>query len=249
MGLLKALIVEDEENSRLLLKNMLEKYCEGIEVTGAVTTVDAAVQIINKNFPDVVFLDIELPNKNGFELLDLYPSGKFEIVFTTAYDKYALKAFKLSATDYLLKPIDLEELRASLFRVLDKKSMETARQKIQVLKENLNNKLHKLALPTGDGFFYSELAEVIRCEAMGNYTVFYIVGLKEKLLVSRSLKFYEDILDGFNFLRINRKDLINLNHIKKFTKQKKSKIEMSDGSELELAEARKDAFMEKFEDF
>ena len=130
MDFIKALIVEDEENSQVTIKNMLEKYCEGVKVVGLAETVDQAIKVINRAQPDVIFLDIMLPEKNGFQLLEYFPESQFEVVFTTAYNEYALKAFELSATDYLLKPIDLGKLRKAIHKIAEKKRIAPEQEKI-----------------------------------------------------------------------------------------------------------------------
>ncbi len=243
---LKAIIVDDEKSSRITLRNMLTDFCVNVEVLAEASSVIEAVKEINRLLPDIVFLDIEMPEQNGFKLLEYFHEINFEIIFTTAYDQYAVKAFRLSAIDYLLKPIDLEELREALQKVAEKKRFEQSQQKISALKENLNNVLKKLALPTGEGFIFVEISSILRCEASGNYSQFYFID-GSKILVSKTLKTFEEILDDFNFFRINRSNIINLSHIKKYGRQKNATITMTDGNVLTLSERRKDDFLKRFE--
>ncbi|MCB0661677.1 MAG: response regulator transcription factor [Saprospiraceae bacterium] len=243
MRTLKALIVEDEEKSRKTLANMLNNFCEDVTILAECNSVDMAIKEIEKGKPDVVFLDIELPGKNGFELIEHYHDLTFEVVFTTAYNNFAIKAFRLSAIDYLLKPIDLDELRNSLERVREKKSLVKSSKQLSVLKENIQNVFEKITLPTMDGLIFVDLEQIIRCEAQNNYTKFYLLN-NENYLVSRTLKYYEGLLNDFNFFRINRTDIINLKYIKMLQKGKKLRIAMSDGAQLNLSDSRKDEFLE-----
>ncbi len=242
MNTLKSIIVEDEESSQITLKNMLTEFCTGIEVVGMVGTVDDAIKMILKEKPDVVFLDIELPEKSGFQLLDYFPETSFEIIFTTAYNQYAVKAFKMSAIDYLLKPIDLKELRNAIKKVADKKNIVTNKIKYQLLRENMNNAFNKLALPCRNGFMFVELENIVRCEANGNYTNFYMQS-GERHVVSKTLRIYDELLTEFNFFRINRTDMVNLNHIIELRRQKKMTVLTSDKSLLTVTDTRKEDFL------
>lgn len=243
---LKSIIVEDEKSSQKTLKNMLTDFCEGIEVNGIAGTVDDAILEIQKHTPDVIFLDIELPEKNGFHLLEYFPNANFEIIFTTAYNQYAIKAFRLSAVDYLLKPIDIEELRSAVAKVKEKKSDKDSRKKYQMLKSNISNVLNKLALPCKSGLIFVELSDIIRIEADGNYTNFHM-NSGEKHVVSNLLKKYTKLLKDFNFQRINRTDLINIAHIAELKKQKRIKVRMSDGEWLNVTDSWKDDLINLFE--
>ncbi len=242
MSLLNSIIVEDEEISQQTLKNLLTDYCEGIKVTGIASTVDEAVKLIIRKKPDVVFLDIELPEKNGFQLLEYFPEPDFHVIFTTAYNQFAIKAFKFSAVDYLLKPIDLQELRLAIEKVTQKQRQAYAEKKYQQLLENLNHTFEKITIPSSSGFIFIELKNLVRCEANGNYTNF-LVSTGEKYIASQTLGVYDEILTETGFFRINRKDLININHIHEFRRQKKAMIQMSDGSLLPLTASRKEAFL------
>ena len=243
---IKAVIIEDEENSRNALKNIVTEFCEGVKVLDMAETVEDGVKAIIKHEPDLVFLDIELPNGSGFELFKFFPAGHFEVIFTTAYDQYAVQAFKMSAIDYLLKPINIEELRTAVGKVKDKKQTHYLKEKIETLRSNLNNTFHKLALPSSDGFIFVELNNIIRCEAKGNYTMFHFIDRKSHL-ISRTLGHYEEILKDSNFFRINRGDLVNLNHIQKYTRQKRPVILLNDGTTLTISDGRKNDFLDFFE--
>ncbi|KAA3630690.1 MAG: DNA-binding response regulator, partial [Bacteroidetes bacterium] len=242
MNELKAIIVEDEESNQKTLKNMLDDFCEGIKVVGIAGMVDDAIKLILHKKPDIVFLDIELPEKNGFQLLEYFPEPPFEVIFTTAYNKFAIKAFKFSAIDYLLKPIDLEELRNAIKKVVDKKQDVSQRMKYALLKSNMNNTFNKLTLPCSTGYVFVELTDVVRCKADGNYTNFHMKN-GEKYVVSKTLGLYDQLLSEFSFFRINRQDLINTNHVIEFRRQKKSMVKMSDDSLLPVTDSRTEAYL------
>ncbi len=239
---IKAIIVEDEEQSRLSLQSLVNEFCDGVTVTHTAESVMVAVKLINQHQPDLIFLDIQMPGQNGFELLEYFPDPQFEVVFTTAYSEYALKAFNLSAADYLLKPIGIKKLRTAVEKVIEKRDLSLTKQKLAVLKDNLNNLEQKLVLPTKTGYSFIDLQNLIRCEAQSNYTMFFMATGK-KILVSKTLKVYEKILIEFNFIRINRSQLVNMNHISKYGRQKTPMLVMSDGSELSVSEGKKEEFL------
>jgi two-component system LytT family response regulator len=243
MKTVKALIVEDEEKSRKTLAKMLHDYCSDVSLLGECGNVNDAIKLIDSTKPDVVFLDIELPGRNGFELIEHYDNLSFEVIFTTAYNNYAIKAFKMSAIDYILKPIDLDELRCALDKVREKRELEQKSEQLNVLKENIQNVFEKISLPTMEGLIFVDLEDIIRCEAQNNYTKFYLAN-KENHLVSKTLKFYEGLLSDFNFFRINRGDIINLKYIKMLQRGKKLKIVLTDGTSLQLTDSRKEEFLE-----
>jgi len=243
---IRAIIVEDEENSRITLANMLLNFCEGVEVIAQVDSVKTALAAIRQHQPDLVFLDIEMPEDNGFKLFDYLPSIDFETIFTTAYNQYAVKAFRVSAIDYLLKPIDLNDLRKAILKVKDKKEEQigSVQSRVDILRENLGGHMNKLALPTQDGFLFIDLKDLFYCEAQGNYTAFHLK-TDGKILISKTLKIYADLLEEFGFFRINRSHLINLRHVRKYGRQKNPIITLSTGVPLTLSENRKEAFLEK----
>ncbi len=242
MDELKSIIVEDEVSNQLTLKNMVNDFCEGIVVCGIAGTVDEALKLVLQHQPDIVFLDIELPGKNGFQLLEYFPDPDFEVIFTTAYNQFAIKALKLSAIDYLLKPIDLEELRCAIKKVSEKKQEDFIQMRYKLLKESMNNSFQKVSLPCSTGFVFVELKDIIRCRADGNYTNFFLTN-GDKIVVSKTLRLYEELLSELQFIRINRKDLINTNHVNEFRRQKKAMVKMSDDSLLPVTDSRKEAFL------
>ncbi len=240
--MIQAIIIDDEKSSRVTLFNMVSEFCEGVEIVAVVPSVATGVTAINKHQPDLVFLDVEMPIHNGFTLFDHFPAPTFNVIFTTAFEKYAIQAFKFSAIDYLLKPIDLEDLRFALKKVIEKKEVASTKDKLKILKENLNNVCNKLALPTMEGYHFIELKDIIRCESQNNYTFFHLKNGK-KILVSKTLKIYSTLLKEYNFFRINRSDLINLNHIVQYGRQKSPSITLTDDTILTISQRRKEAFL------
>lgn len=238
----KAIIVEDEENGRLVLANLLKKYCPSIEVVGMAASIKEAIPLIINHEPSVVFLDIELPESNGFTLFEHFSPNTFSTIFVTAYSEYALKALKMSAVDYLMKPIDPEELVAAVAKLSLRQNGKENTEKVNSLVSNINMGLSKVALPTMEGFIFVDAETILRCEADNNYTQVFFKN-KDKILVSKTLSFFDDLLEDFPFFRNNRNSLINMNCIKKFQKGKKSIITMEDGTELILSDGRKDEFM------
>ena len=245
---MRALIIEDEKKSRLVLKNLIIQFCENIEVVGEAETISEGVQKIQLMKPSLVFLDIEFPGENGFEIFEYFPNPSFDVIFTTAYDDYALKAFKMSALEYLLKPIDIEDLKNAIEKAYKKSNLEGAQEKIKVLKSNLQNKTNiKLALPTNEGYQYVHVSDIIKCEAKGNYTQFHM--MNEKLLVCKTLKLYEEILENSTFFRISRTHLININHIKKYFRKRNPSVAMIDGQILSISQSKKEAFLNFIDSF
>ncbi len=236
---LKVVIVEDEPDVRMSLENMLTQFCQEVKVVAAVESIRDAVTAINQWKPDLIFLDIELPIENGFMLFKYFPNPFFEVIFTTAYAQYALKAFKLSAIDYLLKPFDLEELRQSLDTVRKRQVLQLSKKQLDTLEDNLNRRHQKLILPLRDGYSFVQLEEILYCEAQSNYTLFHLQN-QESALVSKTLKFYADMLSALHFFRISRSYLINLNHVKKYGRSKIPTLTISNGAVLPVSIHRKE---------
>ncbi|MEO1513479.1 MAG: LytTR family DNA-binding domain-containing protein [Bacteroidota bacterium] len=240
---LKAVIIEDEADIRVGLENMLTQFCEGVRVVAAVDRVQKGVKAIQEWNPELVFLDIELPMENGFSLFTYFPDPCFDVIFTTAYAQYALQAFKLSAIDYLLKPIDLDDLRQAIASVRQQQVLQLSKQKLEVLQNNLNTRQQKLILPLRDGYSFVQLEEIVYCEAQSNYTLFHLCD-QEPILVSKTLKLYNELLVPFHFFRISRSFLININHIKKYGRSKTPVLTMSNGALLPVSVHRKEELME-----
>jgi two-component system LytT family response regulator len=245
--MIKALIIEDEQKSRQMVVDMIEKNCVFVQVIGQAKNVKEGVELINLHKPDLVFLDISMPDGTGFDLLEQVQGHKFELIFATASDQHAIRAIKYSACDYLLKPIDVEELKIAVDKVVQKKNaipnMENLNFLIQQLKKPDDN-FQKITLPMTNSYEVVSLKDIVRCEADGGYTTFFLSD-KRKLLVSFGLKHYEDLLPESDFIRIHNHHLINMHHVLRFLKEDGGYAVMTDNSKLEISRRKKDAFMEK----
>jgi len=245
--MIKAVIIEDEAKSRELLQALVSKHCNGVEVIATAGNVKEGVEAVSKNNPDLLFLDISMPDGTGFDLLEKISPIKADVIFTTATDKYAIKAIKYSALDYLLKPIDAEELKNAVGKLVEKKSkvntVENLAQLLQNLKQG-SDSYQKITLPTSTSYEIVFIKDIIRCEADGSYTVFHLTG-KRKLMASASLKHYEDLLPVNEFMRIHHHHLININHVVRYLKVDGGYAVMSDGSQIEISRRKKDDFLEK----
>jgi two-component system LytT family response regulator len=245
--MIKAIIVDDELGARESLSKMIEKNCKQIEVVAKVDSMLAAFEAITNKEPDLVFLDIEMPNGNAFDLLEKFKTINFNIIFTTAYDHYAIKAIKFSAVDYILKPIDPEELVIAVKRFEERIGKSTSLDKqFKTLLSNVRpeNKLKKVGIPDGDGLIFINLSDIIRCDSDGNYT-FFILTTGKKIIASRTLGEYEQMFAEDNFFRIHRSHLINLEHVKKYIKGEGGYVVMSDNSQVEVSRRNKTDFLEK----
>jgi two-component system, LytTR family, response regulator len=233
-----AVIVEDEKNSRELLKSIILKECPEINLLGEAENIKEGVELVKTMKPQLLFLDISMPDGTGFDLLSQLGSQKMDIIFTTATDKFALKAIKYSAVDYLLKPLDTEELKAAVKKIIEKKDATPNIENLNFLISHLKQQdelFQKITLPTGN---------IVRCEAEGSYTYFYINSGK-KFMVSASLKHYEDLLPESDFIRVHHHHLINMNHVTRFLKQDGGYAIMSDGAQIEVSRRKKDNFLER----
>lgn len=205
-------------------------------------------ELIQQTKPELVFLDIEMPYGNGFDLLNKLMPVDFEVIFVTAFDKYMLQALKYSALDFLLKPVNIEELKNAVKNAEIRIRKNSVNQQLSILLDNFKKQesgLKKIAIPTADGFDFILIEDIIRCEAQGAYTKIHITNSK-KILVSRPLKDYENLLPEDIFFRIHNSHLINLNFIKKYNRGRGGMVELDDGSVLEVASRRKDEFLKRF---
>lgn len=249
--MIKTLIVEDEQKSRDVLVKIIEKNCPELSIIGMASSVSEGVDMIKSLKPDLVFLDITMPDGSGFDLLEQVQGQKFELIFATASNEHAIKAFKYSACDYLLKPIDIDELKNAVSRVEKRKSdapdMQNLNFLIQQLKRSDDN-YQKITLPTGNAYEIINLKDIIRCEADGSYTYFFLSD-KRKLMVSASLKHYEELLPEQDFIRVHHHNLINMNHVVRFLKEDGGYAVMTDGSKIEISRRKKDQFMDRLKSF
>ena len=245
---IRTVIVDDDKASLLTLKTLLNKYFPAISIVGEAQNVADAVSTIKKEDPELVFLDISMPDGEGFDVIEKTPGMNFEVIFITAYDQYAVKAFEFSALHYLVKPVTTEGLTHAVARYKELKSDENLDDKITVLKDSLKSKNEKIIIPSSDGLNVVRLKDIVRLEADDVYTYFYLLG-GEKLVASRPLNNYEKILDDLPFSRIHAKHLINLIYINRYVKGKGGSVIMEDGSEVEVSVRKKAAFLAKLKNF
>ncbi|MBL7857082.1 MAG: response regulator transcription factor [Cyclobacteriaceae bacterium] len=244
--MITCIVVDDELKSRESLKILLEDFCTGVSVKALCQDVAEAIAAIKDHQPDVVFLDIQLQRETGFDLLTKAHDLKFDVVFTTAFSEYAIKAFKFSAIDYLLKPIDIEELKRAIEKV-EKRLGDNITARLEQLMSNLktpNTENYKLALPTSDGLIFVKVQDILYCEASSNYTEIVMADSK-KYIVSRTLKEYEDMLADHNFYRIHNSFLINLNSIKKYVRGEGGYVIMNNDKSLDVSKRKKEGFLNR----
>lgn len=247
--MLRAIIVEDEQASRETLAGYLKKYCPDVQLMAMVDSVASGLEAIANYKPDIVFLDVEMPKGNAFDLLEGVSEITFETVFVTAFSQYAVKALNYSAAYYILKPVDIDELIAAVEKITNQRKKNQSSVHTQVLLENLRNanrKQHKIVLPLMDGFEVVAVDDIIRCEANDNFTNFYFHS-RNKMMICRTLKFYEELLAESGFVRIHKSHLVNLEHVKKYHKGKGGQLLMSDGATVEVSPAKKEELLGKFE--
>ena len=243
----KALIIDDENRTRDLIAKMINSFGLDIEAIPAAESVESGIKAIEEHHPDIVFLDIKLPDGTGFDLLKAIPNKNFEVIFITAHEEFAIKAIKFSALDYILKPVDPEELKAAVMRALDALGSKKEESQFEALHLNIQpNQKRRLVLKTQESVHIVELDHIIRCEADRNYTSFYLTEGK-KILVSKTLKDYETLLSSHNFLRVQQSHLINLDFVSRYDKGNGGSVVMKDGSEVPLSQAKRDIFFKILE--
>ena len=243
--MMKAIIVDDEPYCCETIATLLEDNDEVEIVTECYNGIDA-LEAIRKHNPGLVFLDVEMPKMNGFEMLQQLPSVNFEIIFTTSYDRYALKAIRFSAIDYLLKPVDEEELKNAVQKVINRSKKPTAEQ-LEILMQKLHQPatpVSRIALPTMEGFQMIKIDSIISCEADSNYTTLHLKDNK-KMVVCRNLKDIEEMLEDHSFTRVHRCYVVNLNEVEKFVKGEGGYLIMSDGSSIDVSRNKKELLLKR----
>ncbi len=239
--MLKAIILDDEPRGCKLLSHKLHYFEEDIQLVATFHDPNLALEQIGLHEPDVLFLDVEMPGMNGFQFLERLSEYSFEVIFTTAYDSYTLEALRLSAVDYLLKPIADEELGQAIARLKGR-----VRQKAAVsnpaAKPTPGFASTRLSLSTAEGVYFVERSNIVRVEAMSNYSTFYLIDGR-KIVVSKTLKEFEGALSGDAFLRVNRSSMVNLHYVSRYRKGNGGTLEMADGMEVEVSPHRKDELM------
>ena len=242
---IKAIIIDDEPYCCEALATLLEDVPD-VEVIAACHNAFDALAAIQKYSPGLVFLDVEMPKMNGFEMLEQLPNVNFEIIFTTSYDQYALKAIRFSAIDYLLKPVDSEELQQAIQKVMQR-SQKPMAQQLEILMQKIHQPstpINKIAMPTMEGLQMIPVESIISCESDSNYTILLLKN-KKKIIVSRTLKEIEELLEDHSFIRVHRCYLANLNEVEKYVKGEGGYLVMSDGTTIDVARNKKELLLKK----
>ncbi len=246
MNSIKAIIIEDEQRGALSLQKMIERFHTDIEVIEIAENGKNGIAAIKRNQPDIIFLDIQMPDMTGFDMLEQLESINFDIIFTTAHDQYALRAFKHAAVDYLLKPIDMDELSDALAKLRARKRNNQPQDYLPI--ESLLQQIHKkdinrITLPTTDGLLFVNISDIIRLEADSNYTTFHITSRKP-IIISRSLREFETQRSSYNFFRVHHGHIVNLLHIEQFSRTDGGIVIMSDKASIEVSRRKKDDFLQ-----
>ena len=240
---LRAIIVEDEANSREILRNYLGKYCKNVTLKGEAATIQEGLELIDSEKPDLIFLDVEMPFGNAFDLLDQVPDRSFETIFVTAYNQYAMDALNSHAAYYLMKPINIDELVKAVNYVVQIKEGEVAIEG-KVLQSKLKKAEGKITLPQQDGFQVLDINDIYFCKADDNYTEIYLE--EKRIVISKTLKYFEDALKDFPFARIHKSYLVNVNEVLKYKKGKGGSVVLSNGKELSVSASKKAELLSYF---
>ena len=245
--MITAIIVDDEPYCCESLATLLERYCPQVKVLDMCYSAADALISVKEQKPEILFLDIEMPHMNGFELLEKFSTIDFKLIFTTSYDQYALKAIHFSALEYLLKPIDREELQKAVQKAIH--STNPLPQQIEILLKKLHQpsiQINKIAIPTMEGLHMILVENIISCHADSNYTILFLKN-KQKITASRTLKEIEEMLEDHPFARVHHSFLVNLNEIDKYVKGEGGYLLMSDGATIDVSRSRKELLLKKLQ--
>lgn len=241
--MIRAVIIDDEKNNIDNLIGLLKKHSLNVDVTGIAMNADDGVKVILNDNPDLIFLDIQLPGKNGFDVLRALQQHPFEVIFVTAYDQYGIQAVKFSAIDYLLKPINIEELKLSIAKVEDKLNKKKGNLQLENLMELIKNKdsknEHKLALATTKEIRFVNTKDIVRCESSNAYTKFYLADGKS-IMVSKPIFEYEELLTDYDFIRCHQSHLVNKKFIKSLIKEDGGHLLLEDNTQISVSRSKKE---------
>ena len=236
------LIIDDNKNIRSLIKSMLGSEFPQLDLSSEASNCSEAVKLCNQMQPSLVFLDIDLGDQSGFEFLELTSHKNFRLIFISAFDAFAIRAFKVNAVDYILKPFSKEELVNAVHKALDHPYYTDMKDSIQLLVESINGETNRLALPTSQGFEFFDIADLIRCESDRNYTVFFFKSFKP-VTVSRNIKQYEEMLSKKGFVRVHASHIINIRELKAYHKGNGGFVILSDNTKIDISKSRKEEFL------
>lgn len=244
MELLKAILIDDELSSLQNLQQKLTEFCPDVAIAATTQKPEEAILLIRRHKPDVIFLDIEMPRMNGFRMLDELGTFDFDIIFTTAYNHYAVDAIRISAFDYLMKPIAIKDLQAAVERLARHRQLQT-KDKLDVLRQSLTNarsQEEKIAIPTSDGLEFIPIKNILHIESSSNYSkLFFTEG--KAILVTKLLKDFEDLLLPYQFFRVHNSHLINLKHIRKYIRGEGGQVIMQNGDVIDVSRRKRDEFL------
>jgi len=248
--MVRAIIVDDEKFCIEVLEELLATHCPLIQVVATCQSAEEGMEAARNHEPDLLFLDIEMPRINGFDMLKKLLPFHFDVIFTTAYDNYAIRAFKYSALDYLLKPIDADDLKAAVEKYIHPKAQRNYSAQLDLLVENIRQMnpslIHRIAIPTVEGLIMLPIKDIIYCEANSSYTIIHLVK-KEKIVSAKTLKEYEELLEAHNFYRVHNSHLINLNFVEKYVKGDGGYVIMTDQSTIGVSRGRKESFVARLQ--
>jgi two-component system LytT family response regulator len=250
MKSIAAIIIDDEEDGREAL-NMALKYCPEINVIAICASAREGIKTIAKMKPELVFLDIQMPHMSGFEMLQQFNEIDFQVIFVTAYDQYAIKAIKFSALDYLLKPIDIEELQAAVRKIHEKDKSDPIDYQLQAMYKNMpkdKGLIKKFAIPTTNGLLFLNVEDIVYCNADGNYTTIYLKD-KRTLVVSKSLGDFEELLNSSGFYRTHHSFLVNMAHIQEYVKGDGGYVKLTKGYHADVSRRKKEQFLKQLQLF
>jgi len=244
--MIRCVIVDDESKAREILVEMLKLYCNSVELVGQAQNVSKGYEVIKMLKPDLVLLDIKMPDGSGFDLLNKFNKIDFKVIFITAHEEYAIKAFRFSALDYILKPIDPTDLISAVEKASEANSVNNINEQFKTLKDNFYNETNsqekRIVLKTTENIYIISIKDVIRCQSEKNYTYFYFKN-RERIIVSKTLKDFDEILTDYGFMRIHRSNLINLSYIDRFEKSEGGFLIMKDGSRVDVSHRKKEALL------
>lgn len=243
--MITCVIVDDESGNIEVLDNMLNTFCTDITIVGTASNAEEAYRVITEKKPDLVFLDIEMPGKNAFDLIDRFPQINFEIVFVTAFEQYATKAFRYSALDYLLKPVGISELNEAVERARKLIGKKNIQERLANYFDITQRKQTKIAIPVAEGYSFHNYADIVYCEAVNSYSEIHFAD-GSKIISSSNLKHFTDLLPADNFCRIHRSYLVNLDHAVKYFTGRTGNVQMSNGQVLEVSQRKRDELLKRF---
>ncbi len=241
--MLRTIIIDDEIHSRQVLEKLLRDYCPEVKIEGTADSMESGTRLIRESKPDLVFLDIEMPDGSGFDLLGSLGTVDFEVIFVTGYEKYAIKAFKTAALDYLLKPVDINDLEKAVKKAAEKRKVQQSNRNFDVFVQNWRAGGHEqIALACSEGLIFVRIQDILYCKGDGAYTYFHLKS-GERITVSKNLGEFEELLGDHGFFRVHKSSLINLNEMKKYVRGEGGYVVMSNGDSVDVSKRRKDDFL------